>query len=56
VSTYAYRVGPLGGTQYDTYAVNWTYGTVTNGTVGLVYDSRGLTGVTTARPRVTEML
>jgi hypothetical protein len=20
-------VGPLGGTQYDTYATNWTYGT-----------------------------
>jgi hypothetical protein len=20
-------VGPLGGTQYDTYAANWTYGT-----------------------------
>jgi hypothetical protein len=24
---YAWRVGPLGGTRYGTYAANWTYGT-----------------------------
>jgi hypothetical protein len=27
VGTYALRVGPLGGTRYDTYIINWTYGT-----------------------------
>jgi hypothetical protein len=26
VGTYAWRVGPLGGTQYGIYATNWTYG------------------------------
>jgi hypothetical protein len=29
VGTYAYRVGPLGGTQYGMYAANWTYNTCT---------------------------
>jgi hypothetical protein len=27
VGTYAWRVGPLGGTRHDTYAANWTCGT-----------------------------
>jgi hypothetical protein len=27
VGTYAWHVGPLGGTQYGTYAANWTYDT-----------------------------
>jgi hypothetical protein len=27
VGTYAWRVGPLRGTRYGTYAANWTYGT-----------------------------
>jgi hypothetical protein len=27
VGTYAQRMGPLGGTQYGTYAINWMYST-----------------------------
>jgi hypothetical protein len=27
VGTYAWRVGPLGGTRHDTYATNWMCGT-----------------------------
>jgi hypothetical protein len=27
VGTYAWCVGPLGGTRHDTYAANWTCGT-----------------------------
>jgi hypothetical protein len=27
VGTYAWRVGPLGGTRHGTYAANWTCGT-----------------------------
>jgi hypothetical protein len=27
VGTYAWHVGPLGGTRHDTYAANWTCGT-----------------------------
>jgi hypothetical protein len=32
VGTYAWRMGPLGGTRHGMYAANWTYGCGQEGT------------------------